>query len=547
MPMLPDTLRRGSSISINASSDDVYRPVSASLPLVFEGACLPKPDMNHSATIAMGAAKRIANPLPSAYNVNFIGSANSRMTGPGGKQSFFEFVKENLPKLLVPLDSHTDVSIESWLSEAPYTISRKEELASLDIDEVNKPLAHVKCKSFIKDEHYFEFKHARTINPRDDYFKVFSGPVFHAIEKRVFENPVFIKKIPLPDRPQYIMDNVFSSGSSYQITDYTSFESSFTAPFMKACEVQMYRYMTQHLPGGGAWCDVVERVLCGKQELRFKNAKVKTRAGRCSGDMCTSLGNGFSNWMLMLYCAYIQDLGSLHGVFEGDDGLCRFSSGRVVDSSLLSSLGFTVKMEMVNDISDASFCGLLFDEHDRQQIGDPMEFLARLGWTTAKYLGSRRSTLLALLRSKALSGLYQYPSCPIISVVCRRVIDLTRGVCTRNLLDRKGLSVWDRERLKQALLFEDLCQEPGQGTRELVARRYGVAVGTQLLIEEQLQSVTFGLSSIDSNWNPLWVSVWDRYVTPKWVVPTDPWHPARQLEKTFIRPKFVAVYGNNTK
>lgn len=541
MPKLPDALRKKASIKISHSLNEAHRPVSSSLPLCFNGACLPKPDLNHAPTIAMGAAKRIANPLPSCYNLGHIGRHGSVMSGPAGKMSFYEFVRSELPKLLIPLEANTDISVSYWLQEAPYTLSRKEELASLDIDEVNKPFEHVKCKSFIKDEHYFEFKHARTINPRDDFFKVYSGPIFHAIEKRVFEQPVFIKKVPLPDRPQYIMDHVYSAGSAYQITDYTSFESSFTAPFMKACEIQLYRYMTQNLPGGREWCDVVEKVLTGPQELRFKNALVRTVAGRCSGDMCTSLGNGFSNWMLMLYCAYVQNLGTLHGVFEGDDGLCRFSSGRVVDSALLSSLGFTVKMEIVNSISDASFCGLLFDEHDRQQVGDPMEFLARLGWTTAKYLGSRRSTLLALLRSKALSGLYQYPSCPIISVVCRRVIDITRGISVRRLLDRKGLSVWDRERLKQAELFDDLCQPIGIGTRELVCRKFGVSIDEQLLLEEQLVSVDFGLHDLVVTWNPVWVSVWERYVTPKWVVPTDPWHPARQLEGVFVSPSFVSI------
>lgn len=539
LPVLAPTLRRGASIQMRNLGDDCYRPVSASLPLIVLGACLPKPDLSHGPTISMGAAKRIANPLPESYSLRAIGDSRCLKVGIAGKMSFYEFVLNELPKRLVPLDADADVSVATWLSEAPYTLSRKEELASLDIEEVNRPFKHIKCKSFIKDEHYYEFKHARTINPRDDYFKVFSGPIFHAIEKVVFEQPVFIKKVPLPDRPAYIMEKLYAAGGVYQITDYTSFESSFTRPLMKACEILLYRYMTKNIPGGKVWCDVIEKVLCGPQTLVFKNAKVKTIAGRCSGDMCTSLGNGFSNWMLMLYCSYVQDLGSLHGVFEGDDGLCRFSSGRVVDSSLLSSLGFTVKMEVVDSLTKASFCGLLFDEYDQQQVGDPMEFLARLGWTTAKYLGSRRSVLLALLRSKALSGLYQFPCCPIISVVCRRVIELTRGVCIRRLIKCKGLSTWDRERLKQAALFKDLCLPIGVGTRELVSVRFGISPTRQVQIEEELSKIQLGSIELDCDFDPLWKRVWERYVVPRCPVPNDPWHYARQLEGPFEPPSFV--------
>lgn len=478
------------------------------------GATLPKLDPCHPATVALGFKKRVVNPIPEEFDLSFV-------------SEFGEFVKLWLNENLTPLDGESDTSVSAWLEEANYPAWRKLELSSLDPDEVAKWQDHGHCKSFIKDEFYPELKHARTINPRDDYFKVFSGPIFHLIEKAVFSLPCFIKKVPIKDRAEYIKDLVYSPGSTYVCTDYTSFESSFTAPIMRACEMQLYEYMSQRLPDGAVWFKGVRDTLTGIQHLKHRYVTVKTPAGRCSGDMCTSLGNGFTNLMLMTFAAHKLKLGTLHGVFEGDDGLCRFSSGRVPDAKFFSRLGFVVKMDVVDDLSKASFCGMLFDPSSCQQIGDPRSFLAAFGWTSAKYAGLSYKKGLALCRSKALSAAHQWVGCPVISAFAHRVIELTHGIDVTWIIDSRNTSWWDRQRLMQCV--NDVPKAtPTWQTRLLFSETYGIDPDEQVRLEEKLSRIGVGEFSVELSCVPgLWEMIERDYVLEK---PSDlkqPFHGAR--------------------
>jgi len=519
LPPLPEEVRPGCSIKVTNVQDHLYRPCAVALPLLFEGVALPRPDMNHAASIAMGAQKRIVNPLPQEMDHDVI-------------VDFGKFCQRKVEELFKPLEADADTGVDHWLANSSYTLERQQDLRKLVPEEVNRPLKHVTCKSFIKDEFYLEYKYPRTINPRDDYFKVYSGPIFHLIEQVVFKHEYFIKKVPLDQRPAYIKEKVYKPGFVYQCTDYTSFESSFTGPLMRNCEMILYRHMTKNLPMGESWCDNIEIALTGPQKLKFKKAVVRTIAGRCSGDMCTSLGNGFTNMMLMLYCAEKQELGELFAVFEGDDGLCRFSSGRTVDPMLLRQLGFTVKMEIFSELAHASFCGMIFDPDSCQQIGDPRRFAAALGWTSAKYIGSRDATKKALLRAKALSGLYQFPACPIITALCRRIIFLTSQYSVARVLGSRNTNWWERVVLKDAILFQDVCQEITLGTRLLMEHKYGISVEEQVRIEQQFGDIQMGLVNIDLDYSRVWTATWDRYVITKPSVVSDPWHPGRQLERS---------------
>lgn len=514
LPPLPDRVRRGASITERNPGVLNFRPVSASLPIRLRGHTLPKIDPCHPQTVALGFKKRVVNPLTEDYDLSFI-------------EEFGRFVDGWLIRNLVPLDPESDVSVDHWLETANYPAWRKDELRSLDFDEVANWRAHGFCKSFIKDEFYAELKHARTINPRDDYFKVFSGPIFHLIEKAVFQLPCFIKKVPIKDRAEYIKEHVFSHGARYVCTDYTSFESSFTAPLMHACEMKLYRYMTQALPDGDVWFEGVRDTLTGVQHLKHRYVTVKTPAGRCSGDMCTSLGNGFTNLLLMEFAAHKLNLGTLHGVFEGDDGLCRFSSGEVPFGAFFSRLGFVVKMEVVDDISRASFCGMLFDPDSCQQIGDPRAFLATFGWTSAKYCGVSKRKALGLCRSKALSAAHQWVGCPVISAFAHRVIELTEGVDVDWIIESRNTSWWDRQRLLQ-------CRNPVPKatptwqTRLLFADIYDISPDEQIRLESQLSSLDVGEFELDVPCMPaLWEIIERDYVLDKPADVKQPFHGAR--------------------
>jgi hypothetical protein len=504
LPALPQNIRPGASIRQRDISTSVYRPVSVRLPIYVQDVVLPKADGYDALTVAMAARKRVVPLLPRALDIGMF----ERLT---------LFVSNWLNENLRPLAADSDVSVEHWLAEANYPAWRKEELRLYKDDLVIETPRDSRTKSFLKDEFYPELKHPRTINPRNDRFKVFSGPIFHEIEKALFKMKWFVKFIPVADRSNYVIDQIYSPNSTYFATDYSSFESSFTAEAMNAMEMKLYRHMSALVKGGDVWYDTIHRVLTGPQQMVFRNVTVTTQATRMSGDMCTSLGNGFSNLMLMLFAGQEFGLGELYACFEGDDGIGRFSSGRLPDPVFFEHLGFTVKMETHTDIASASFCGIVCDLESRQQMTDPKQTLATFGWAQKIYANSKNSTLMALLRAKALSYAHAYPHCPLISPFVRRIIYLTRGIDHQVVLKHKATSLYDRMWYQQAFLAHKLGLpefDPTMKTRLLCEKLYGISVEQQLKIESSMQTMEIGGFPIDLDFPSLWRRMYDEYVCP---------------------------------
>ncbi len=86
-----------------------------------------------------------------------------------------------------------------------------------------------------------------------------------------------------------------------------------------------------------------------------------------SGEMNTSLGNGFSNLMFMLYACEIQGI-ECDGIVEGDDGAFALSlkPGQKFDESIFAEMGLTIKLEKHTDLMSMSFCGILCAEEAMQ-------------------------------------------------------------------------------------------------------------------------------------------------------------------------------------
>lgn len=305
-----------------------------------------------------------------------------------------------------------------WLDDTPYTESRKAQLEVAN-DEclanggIWSDPKYTAVKSFMKDETYTDYKYPRAINSRHDAFKCACAPFFKAIEKELFKLPFFIKKVPVRDRPAYILERLYAPGAKYIATDYTAFESLFTKELMMDCEFILYEYMTANLAEGRTWFAMIRKVLGGINRLAFKHFILELVATRMSGEMCTSLGNSFCNLMAALFILAECGTRNAVGVVEGDDGLFRVDK-RVPTIQDFADLGLNIKIELHDDVATASFCGLIFDRDDLANVTDPREVLASFGWTSAKYLRASDRTHKMLLRAKALSLLYQYPGCPIL-------------------------------------------------------------------------------------------------------------------------------------
>lgn len=484
------------------------RPVAGSLGMHIEGAACPHPDLTDSSTTLEGAMYRLGIQIP----------GYGKLSRP-----FRRFVTKWCVKNLKPLSPDTDTSVETWLHGTNYTLARKVELL-MKYHKIRDPFdpKYAIVKAFIKDEFYPEYKHARAINSRTDEFKCLTGPIFQKIGEVLFARPEFIKKIPVHDRPKYILDKIFQEGGKYISTDFSSFEAHFRKDVMEDCEFIMYRHMTQHLPDHIQFMRLVEEVIGGENRIEFKNIILKLVAHRMSGEMNTSSGNGFSNLMFINFiCTKLLKLKNVRTIIEGDDSLTSFC-GKTPTTAQFKDFGLRIKIEEHLDMCRASFCGMVFDITEQANVSDPREVLATFGWTTYRYIRSKPSVHKTLLRCKALSLAYQYPACPILSSLARSVLRLTRSYETKNFAEKQGhhlFNQYDVELFKIAemrnrqgkLLFE----QPGPRTRSLVEELYGISVRTQVEIESYFDSLEvigpLNHPAILSIMPELWKTNYERY------------------------------------
>jgi hypothetical protein len=517
LPKIPPV--KGGTVIKEVKMKDVNRgegfrlPVQVSLGCHVDGAAFPHPDLAHIPTTKAGVSKRFAAKPPVA--------------DPAMLAELKDFVQKWCEKFLVPLSPDSDLSFEKWIEDTPYPQVRKDELRRIrsEFDSIDEDRRWFKIKSFIKDECYPEYKHARPINSRSDHFKVYSGPIFKAIEKVVYENPHFIKHVPVSDRPAYIKNKLYSVGAKYLATDYTSFEALFTRELMQSCEFVMYNYMTQFLPCNKEFMRHCETVLAGRNECNFRGLKVTVDATRMSGEMCTSLGNGFSNLMFMEFMCY--KLGSkLDGCVEGDDGI--FSVvGEVPTKEDFEKLGLVIKLEVHDDLFSASFCGIVFDEHDCINVADPIRVLLTFGWTTFKYANARHATLMKLLKAKSLSYAHQYPGCPIIASLAAYGLRVTKNYELGKFLENnRNIDSWHYRKLMSFIKKPVPVLFPTMRTRMLMQMKFGVSVEQQLFVEKYLDSLDclqeLHVPWIEPNFNNDVRKYFENYVSsnvdPNWII-----------------------------
>lgn len=466
-------------------------PVAVSLGPTVNGVCMPIPDLQHGNTGLEGALYRFLRDIPRSKVPN---------------RHFRNFVKMWVRHNLTPLAENADLSFETWIATTPYDEKRRAELTQAYIYMCETGTFKTHVKGFLKDEFYLDYKHARCINSRHDHCKILLGPFFQAITNKLFDPavcPWFIKKVPLPDRASYIYDMLYAPTRYYLCTDYTSYESSFTRTKQFDCERILYQEMLRHHPLRHFIMDLFDQALVGTNRIDFKWFTVKVQAKRMSGEMNTSLGNGFSNLMFFLYVCKRLGITTPYGVVEGDDGLFTFDTAIPAQEMVTAmktefdKLGLDIKIDSYSQISHASFCGMVFDEEDKTIIGNPLKIIASVGWTSAKYLLARPTIKNMLLRSKALSMAYQYPRCPLITSLARSILRLTNRCDVLSFIDKHGRNFLDLHHLdivKNAARLDKegklLFGEVGIRTRQLFAELYGFTVIDQLLVEKYFDGLT---------------------------------------------------------
>jgi len=413
-------------------------------------------------------------------------------------RKFRKFVRKWVRTNLNPLDHSQVLTYEEWLDQTNYPAWRKDELKrnwerSAPDFSGGKPLVqrkYRKLQSFCKVETYPKYKAARAINARSDAFKNFTGRFFKSIELELFKLPWFIKHVPVKDRSNYMVQRFTGWGGPYYQTDYSHFESHFSARYMKIAEFELYKYMLQNYP---LEIDAICGVMAGENVCEFRHFDLKVDACRMSGEMCTSLGNGFANLMNTLFLVE-HKTGSCEnciGVVEGDDGL--FAMQGTLTSKDYSDIGFDIKIELCQDVLAASFCGIIASV-DGSPLADPRQIILNFGWSHSPSIAASPRVRLGLLRAKVLSLLYEHPNCPILTKFALRYIHLTEGVepiWQANWYERmleSQVKFFEHETLAAAT--KPLSDE----VRVQFARLFDIDVDTQLQIESNLQN--YGLEEI---------------------------------------------------
>jgi len=193
---------------------------------------------------------------------------------------------------------------------------------------------------------------------------------------------------------------------------------------------------------------------------------------------------------------------------EGDDGLSGANSLPPSKDWLYHNLGVDLKLDVIDKVSSASFCGNVFDPTDLLVVSNPIEIIVGFGWTTRRYVRSSHKRHMELLRSKSLSLLYQYRGNPILSSLAQYGLRVTKGYRARagvmNEYEREQFSVMVEDMKRNGL---PIIPVP-HNTRVLVFELYGITIEDQLLIEQYLDSLN-NLQCINS-------PVLDKYVNCKW-------------------------------
>lgn len=428
-------------------------------------------DANDPATIRDGLNKRLFRDLP-------VPSENGLLLREELSVFVDRWLDANLPAV-VPL------TFEESLEETNYSDARKKELTeafeSLHGAPPNRA-ARRKIQTFVKREMYTEWKHARLINSRSDRWKAWCLPYIRAIEKEVYKLKYFIKKVPVPERPA-LLNALKKSGMTAYFSDFTAFESHFTSDVMNMIECKLFRHCLRNYPS------VAEMICATDMGLNCLGtrggSRARCNARRMSGDMWTSLGNGFTNLILALFLADRQHC-PIEGYVEGDDGV--FVTEAILTKEMYAELGFTIKLVRCPDCcaprdSSIAFCGLVFSE-DLQVLRNPRKTLQSFGWTMTD-VHAGHDVSWGLLKAKAMSLLVETPACPIVNVLASEALKRCPNVPPRFVLDGYHVPVEGNFAM----------QEPTPATRELFSQIYGIPVELQLLAETAIRAGNFVMLS----------------------------------------------------
>lgn len=469
--------------------DRVRRPMRVSLGCHLVGAAEPVPDTSHGPSQCEANIKRVSAAMPP------INRAKLRRL----KRFVVRTCQQEFAGKQFSPEENFD--FDEWIKQAPYTQERKRVLIDTKAESYSsycKKMYNV--KSHTKNESYPSYKAFRLICSRSDEYKCEVGPFFQKLGDIVFQNEHFIKKTPVEERPQALLD-MFKDKVHTFFTDYSSFEATFVRELM-VIERGIYAWFLEFSPHKDRLMKLFDQGIFSTNHIVLTDWAFSVLMKRMSGEMNTSVGNGLMNMFMTFFILEESGAAEYDGKFEGDDGATWYlarnhgHSKPPTEQDYLD-IGAKIKIIVPDEPTLESFCGLIFDPDVLDNVTEPLSSLMSFGYTTDQYINASDDKLSALLKSKALSMLYSYPGSPIhksLALYGLRVTkhiddDYMKKVCSKtymNAYEREELSLNERRKDR----YDEMLAKPIHNkTRLIVERKFGVSVEMQKYIENYLDGL----------------------------------------------------------
>jgi len=428
--------------------------------------------------------------------------ANDIMPVPG--PDFREFYEATIRRYWPVITPSEVPSLREWLDGSSYNMSRKEYLYKCCKELERFGSATTESECFLKNEGYDpkseEGKNPRNICSPNDATKGLLGPIFHAVDHKVFTDEFlkryFVKGGDIRDWPKLMYDRF--GGRPVANTDFTSMECHHRGELAR-CNLFWIRHVIRGLRG---WLPrpiyrCIVRLIMGVNVIKTKLWVLKIVEVLMSGVAWTSSGNAHVNLLLNSYLvlrsAFPDESGeqlagrfpSFNGIFEGDDGLFEEIPGHPVTKEMMDGMGIKLKYERHPNYATAKFCSIVVPFEGENLSYDPLKALVNLSHVDGKLYGARFHTQAGMLRAKALSYRVLFPRSPVVSALSWRILYETRGTDCRKQTQMLLESSWHKLSMRDLTKVDHKSQHKiSMHDRLAYEECFGLSIEDQLAIEQ---------------------------------------------------------------
>lgn len=164
-----------------------------------------------------------------------------------------------------------------------------------------------------------------------------------------------------------------------------------------------------------------------KQKIISDSYKIITTGTRMSGDMFTSLANGFSNAINIMFNMHELGISDYYFLAEGDDALIGINEP-ILKDEMFERLGFKIKMEKHQSLDTTSFCGCRINPITGNAVVAPDMMQATNYTMHSRHFGVGKHGRLQLLKSKAQSLYCLSKHSPIVGVYAWKTLQLLKNI-----------------------------------------------------------------------------------------------------------------------